>query len=335
MVSSQGTGARSNAVTVSVVPDCRPSATAPSPYALELSSTNPSGRTAVTSISAPVGLVDWEAAIRQQCLADRAGSGLHVDALRARPDRQTGRITLLVTLHSTLREDLQIHVIDIADIDTLAAADTVVLPGGARRQVRVRLAVADCASPVSLLGAGASEAEGPNPSLTWSVGPANQDPTTLVGTALSSGQVAKVAAAVRTQCEPPPGTTIRLTRAARAAPSSVVRDTTGVTVVLHLQIRSPAGRVVVGDKATHLTADARVALTRASVLPRQRSGTVIMWHASCGPSPSSPPLLPIELQTRGQRTRYSVPLAQRGLAVVYAQACGYTLEDLSGRGWTL
>jgi hypothetical protein len=213
---------------------------------------------------------------------------------------------LEVSLRSTLAQDVELRVVDIADVATVDAADAGVLPAGSTRAFRVRLPVGDCAAPGL-------------PALQWSVGPVGADPVTVLSTPLDPAPRAGVDAALRRACTPP-DTTVTVSAARVLAPRPDVGDRAGVSIGVDLAVDTGAEQLLLGSDTSVLTADARVTFTPAQVLPVRRRATArVVWHVRC-PSPD-PPVLPVWVVRGQSREQYAVRLDDPALSRARSAAC--------------
>jgi hypothetical protein len=95
-------------------------------------------------------------------------------------------------------------VIDIADVATLAAADSGTVRAGEDRVFRVRWPTADCSLsvlPASNVAEAGVVKDLDAPVLTWSVGPIGADPAALFTTVLSPRQLTTIRDSLRLRCE--------------------------------------------------------------------------------------------------------------------------------------
>jgi hypothetical protein len=316
----------SQVVTVSAVAECRsPSALDPAGarYPVMVRTTGGDGTSARSRPRVPASLVDWAAAIRQDCWQRVAAAGVRVDGVVAAP-HQVGRDVLLdVRLTSALDRDVEVAAVDVADVSTIEPADSGLLPAGGSRVVRVRLPVQDCALGPRLVGSG----------LLWSVGEVGEDAAATFVTALSSAADAAVLTAVQDRCSPP-GTTVRVTGSRVLPLDAVVRDRQGTAIALRLSVRSGRPLVVLGtEPGPATTSDTRMPTGAARVGPVHGSArAVVVWHASCA-APPVPLRLPVRLPQAGADIVYAITVDDPGVARTYARACGFRLGALVAAGW--
>lgn len=317
----------SQVVTVSVVADCRSRSAldpADARYPVTVRTTGLDGSSAGSRARVPASLVDWAAAIRQDCWQRVAAAGVRVDGVAAAP-HQVGRDVLLdVRLTSALDRDVEVAAVDVADVSTIEPADSGLLPAGGTRVVRVRLPVQDCALEPRLVGSG----------LLWSVGEVDEDAAATFVTALSPAADAAVLTAVQDRCSPP-GTTVRVTGSRVLPPDAVVRDRQGTAIALRLGVRSSRPLVVLGtEPEPATTSDTRMPTGAARVrLVHGSARAVVVWHASCAAATPFPLRLPVRLPRPGADLVYAVTVDDPGVARTYARACGLRLGTLVAAGW--
>lgn len=315
-------GGPASVVTVSAVASCADPAsldTTSGPHRVELTVTGVDGRRSHRSVLVAPSPVDWAAAVRQDCWQRTAARGIEVVGVQARGPG-TRQLLLTVRLRNTLPRPVQLWAVDIADVDTIDAADTGVLEPGASRAFTVRLPVADCAVPVLPLPVDRVGTDD-GADLVWSVGPAGGDPAALFVTRLPAGRLAVLRGALLRACAPV-GTRLRVVGARVLPPDRVVVDHTGVSIALRLAVTSDASQVALGQQQTALTADARTATTAVVVrLSHHRGSATIIWRARCSANEASL-VLPVQVGAPGQEIGYSVVLAGRGLVSAHRQACG-------------
>jgi hypothetical protein len=324
-----GSAARGGVFTVSAIPDCGSASSldaTKAPYLVAVTSISSHGRLVSRHVRVPSSPVDWAAAVSQDCWQRSAAKGVVVERLGAGPDPGSGQLALTVTLRSALPSDVRVRVIDVADVATLAAADSGILRAGADRAYHVRWPIAGCSVPSlprSNISPGVSSGgDIDSPALAWSIGPTGADPAALFVTVLSPSQLVIIREAVQRLCEPP-STSLRVTSSHVLPPDPVVVDHSGVSIAVRLALVSPAPRIVIGQNQEALTADARVQVTPAYVrLIHHKASATIVWRARCRPSEPVPPLLPVSLGAPGHFVNYSVTLDDAKLAVTYADACG-------------
>lgn len=317
----------SQVVTVSAVADCRsPSALDPggARYPVTVRTTGLDGPPARSRPRVPTSLVDWAAAIRQDCWQRVAAAGVTVDGVVVAP-HQVGRDVLLdVRLTSALDRDVEVGAVDVADVSTIEPADAGLLPARGSRVVRVRLPVQDCALEPRPVGSG----------LLWSVGEVGEDAAATFVTALSSAADAVVMTAAQDRCSPP-GTTVRVAGSRVLPLDAIVRDRQGAAIALRLQVRSGRPLVVLGtEPGPATTSDTRMPTGAARVRPVNGSGrAVVVWHASCAATQPVPLRLPVRLPRPGADPVYAVTVDDPGVAQTYARACGLRLGALVAFGW--
>ena len=306
-------------ITVTARPDCRDGASlraSSATYQLAISRVGADGRSFRGTAPASSAPVNWGSAVEQYCWREQAAAGLTVDGVTATADRHRRQLVLNVTLHSRLGTDVSVHVVDIANVDTIAAADSGTLSAGGARALQVRLPLTGCTPPQVPLDAGP-------PGLTWSVGPVAGDPAAVVTTALSQAQVATIDAVARRACAPPSNTLIRVIHAASVPSSSVVHDPTAVVIDVRLEVRSVASKLILGTDVSGLTSDAQVDFKGVDVRPSEGVTTAtVRWHASCLLDPPAVADLPVTLiNAAGTARSASVRLDAPALGRVYAAAC--------------
>jgi hypothetical protein len=317
----------SEIVTVSAVADCRsPSALDESiaRYPVRVRTTGLDGTSARSLFRVPASLVDWAAAIRQDCWQRVAAAGVRVDGIVATQHLLGQDVLLDVRLASTLDRDVQVAAVDVADVSTIEPADSGLLPAGGSRVVRVRLPVPDCALGPRPVGSG----------LLWSIGGLGDDAAATFVTALPPAADAAVLAAAQDRCSPP-GTTVRVTRSRLLPTDAVVPDRRSATIELRLRVRSDQPLVVLGTApGPATTSDARLATSVSRVRPVEGSArAVVVWHASCTAAPPSPLRLPVRLPRPGADLVSAVTVDDPGLARTYSRACGLAIDGLVASGW--
>ena len=153
---------------VSAEPDCSDPASLDavrSPYLLSMRVAAPNGRSSGGQLHLTGGLVDWDAAVRQDCWQGLMARSLHVEGVRTELHKAARRVDLSVSLRNSSPRGIRVHVIDIADVSTVEAADSGVLSAGAEATLRVRLQIRDCSSPVLPVSTFVTDdAPGPPPS---------------------------------------------------------------------------------------------------------------------------------------------------------------------------
>ena len=313
----------SQVVTVSAVADCRsPSALdqAIGGYPVMVRTTGLDGTSVRSRFRVPASLVDWAAAIRQDCWQRAAAAGVRVERITA-AQRPLGRDVLLdVRLASTLDRDVEVAAVDVADVSTIEPADSGLLPAGGSRVVRVRLPVPDCALADSRL--------------LWSIGAVGDDAAATFVTALPPGADATVRTAAQNRCSPP-GTTVRVIGSRVLPPSAVLRDRRGAAIELRLRVRSDQPLVVLGTAAgPATTSDRRLPTSVARMRPVDGSArAVVVWHASGTAAPPTPLRLPVRLPRLGEAFVFADTVDDPGVARTYARACGLRLSALAESGW--
>ena len=317
----------SQVVTVSAVADCRsPSALdrTIAPYPVAVRTTGPDGTSARGRLRVPAPLVDWAAAIRQDCWQRVAAAGVTVAGVVAVQHPLGPDVLLDVRLASTLVRDVEVAAIDVADVSTIEPADSGLLHAGGSRIVRVRLPVPDCALDPSPVGSG----------LLWSIGEVGDDAAATFVTPLPAAADAAVLAAAQDRCSPP-GTTVRVTRSRVLPPDAVVPDRRGAAIELRLRVRSDQPLVVLGTApGAATTSDARLPTSVARVRPVDGSArAVVIWHASCTAAPPTPLRLPVRLPQLNEALVSTIIVDDPGVARTYARACGLRLGALVARGW--
>jgi hypothetical protein len=317
----------SQVVTVSAVADCR------SPSALDeqtarfpvmVRTTGLDGTSAHNLLRVPASLVDWAAAIRQDCWQRVAAAGVRVLGIVV-AQHPFGRDVLLdVRLASTLDRDVEVAAVDVADVSTLEPADSGLLPAGGSNVVRVRLPVPSCSLGPRPVGSG----------LLWSIGEVGDEAAATFVTALPPATDAAARAAAENLCSPP-GTTVRITGSRVLPPDAVVPDRRGAAIELRLRVRSDQPLVVLGSTAgSATTSDARLPTSVARVRPMKGSArAVVVWHASCTAAPPTPLRLPVRLPRLDANLVSAVIVDDPGVARTYARACGLRLGALVASGW--
>jgi hypothetical protein len=119
----------------------------------------------------PTSPVNWAAAVRQDCWQRVAARGVAVADVVAAPDPTWSGVLLAVHLASSLDMDVRVGAVDVADVSTLEAAETGILPAGGSLVLHVRQPVRHCGA-VSLRDLARA---GSGPGLPWSVGPVDGD----------------------------------------------------------------------------------------------------------------------------------------------------------------
>jgi hypothetical protein len=269
-------------------------------------------------------LVDWAAAIRQDCWQRVAAAAVTVVGIGAVQHPLGPDVLLDVRLASTLDRDVEVAAIDVADVSTIESADSGLLPAGGSRVVRVRLPVPDCALGPSPVGSG----------LLWSIGQVGDDTAATFVTPLPAAADAAVLAAAQDRCSLP-GTTVRVTGSRVLPPDAVVPDRRGAAIELRLRVRSDQPLVVLGSApGVATTSDARLPTSVARVRPVDGSArAVVVWHASCTAAPPTPLRLPVRLPRLNEALVSTVTVDDPGVARNYARACGLRLGALVARGW--
>lgn len=167
---------------VSAVPDCSDPATLDAarkaPHRLHVQRRVGDGRSSHGTPQLRGRVLDWDSAIQTACWQWLTAQRVHLVGLV--DDQQQDRAGLRATLHSDLPRDIDVHVIDVADVATVDAPDSAVLHAGSSHSYRVRQPAGSCGSLQSL---------------AWSLGPVGQDPQTVLTTALSAAQVSAIRAA--------------------------------------------------------------------------------------------------------------------------------------------
>jgi hypothetical protein len=314
-----------DAVTVTATPDCSSVASldaGPAPYELTIAERDAHGRSARGRLGQTDPAVDWDSAVRRDCWQAFAQQSLTVEQVRPTLQPSARRVDLDVLLRNGSDRGVTVQVLDIADVATIDAADSGVVPAGAGRWLRVRLPIRDCSSPVLPLTAiepsagAAGDAVGAQPALAWSIGPEGTDPLALLNTGLSSPQAALVRDAVLRLCRPP-ATTVSVTGATVRRAADDQLGPSGVSIAVQLSVHSAVGRLLLGYDQTGLTADARVPTTQATVtLLGRRGRATVVWYPSC--TDRVPPVLPVMIPPTG---RYAVVLRDPLLAEAYTAAC--------------
>lgn len=317
----------SQVVTVSAVADCRsPSALdqQTARYPVTVRTTGLDGTSARSLLRVPASLVDWAAAIRQDCWQRVAAAGVRVVGIDAAQHPFGRDVLLQVRLASTLGRDVAVAAVDVADVSTIEPADSGLLPAGGSNVVRVRLPMPDCALGSRPVGAG----------LLWSIGEVGKDAAATFVTALPPAADAAVRAAAQNRCSPP-GTTVRVTGSRVLPPDVLVPDRRGAAIELRLRVRSDQPLVVLGTAAgPATTSDARLPTSVARVHPGEGSArAVVVWHASCTAAPPTPLRLPVRLPRLDADLVSAVTVDDPGVARTYARACGLRLGALVAGGW--
>jgi hypothetical protein len=317
----------SEVVTVSGVADCRSLSALDAGgarYPVTVRTTGLDGTAARGRPGVPPSLVDWAAAVRQDCWQRVAAAGVKVTGLVATPHRAGRDVLLDVRLTSSLERDVEVAAVDVADVSTIEPADSGTLPAGGSRVVRVRLPLPECS-----LGLRPAVGE-----LLWSVGEVGEDAAATFVTALPSTADAAVLVATQESCSPP-GTTITVTDARVLAPNAVLSDPHGAAIALRLRLRSGSPLVVLGrEPGPTTTSDARVPTGVARVHPVAGPAQArIVWQASCSAAPPIPLSLPVRLPGPGADRDYAVTVDDPVVARTYARACGLRLDALVAAGW--
>jgi hypothetical protein len=251
-----------------------------------------------------------DAAVRG-CWASAATRGLRVESVTARPGH--GPWTALdVVIGNGAAVAMSVTAVDVANVDTLAMADSRPIEPGDAATVQVRLPIARCSD-----GTG-----GATPSaLTWSVGPLGDAPSAFATTSLTPVQTATITAAAHARCGPPPAVSVRVLGAVGARDPRPV-DEFGVSVTLRVRVTSRApGTALLGDDPSRLTSDARPVFSgvtvRAGSSPRDVD---IVWHTRCGSSADASEL-PVSTSIDGLTYVWTVPLVGASLMNLREAAC--------------
>ncbi len=280
-------------------------------YELLLASGDTGGLSNATGVAGFAGADALTDAAVQACWASAATHGLRAVSVTAQPG--SGPWTALdVVLGNGAGVAMSVTAVDVANVDTLAMADSRRIEPGATATVHVRLPIARCSG-----GTGGTTP----PVLTWSVGPRGDAPSAFATTSLTPAQTATIAAAARARCGPPPVVSVRVLAAASVHDPRPA-DERGVSVTLRVRVTSSApGALLIGDDTSVLTSDARPVFSGSTLRPGSTPRDLeIVWHTRCGSSVDASEL-PVSTSVDALTYAWAVPITGASLPALRAAAC--------------
>ena len=313
-------------------------------YRLQVRRTDTYGRATVGTLTLPSAIAAQLAdSAVQNCFQSRVSEAVTVTGIDIRPDVARRTITVAVTVHNGLGQDLLAQGVSSASTVLDAFADPADLTTGADTTQKVRLTLVDCSPDQVVIaqpGGDGSGSQGPV-DLNFFVTPLGGGPSSAgVTVGWSTAERARITAATRAMCAGGPGAT---TRVLSASPAPVaVSQAYGFTgpndgVVLRMRVEVASSAPVLltdGSYPYGAKPEGVPSVTTASAVPRGgRAVVTVDWAAQCTAT-LGPPAVWLTATSGGRTYPYRGALDDPVLARAYSAACpGSVPADLTGFGW--